>query len=109
MLDVLQDAQARDRVEFGGPRQLLDANDGSGVWRCVINADGEVVASIRRAEEALLQGSAIGEFGTVRIGGFACADAGSSMPFKANTARRHHIPTQKRRVLNWADYDASLR
>jgi hypothetical protein len=31
------------------------------------------------------------------------------MPFKANTARRHHIPTQKRRVLNWADYDASLR
>jgi hypothetical protein len=31
------------------------------------------------------------------------------MPFKANTARRHHIPTQKRRVLNWADYDTSLR
>jgi Transposase DDE domain len=31
------------------------------------------------------------------------------MPFKANAARRHHIPTQKRKVTNWATYDASLR
>src|ERR1700761_493919 len=31
------------------------------------------------------------------------------MPFKANAARRHHIPKQKRRVTNWAAYDASLR
>jgi hypothetical protein len=31
------------------------------------------------------------------------------MPFKANAARRHHIPRQKRRVTNWAAYDASLR
>src|ERR1700709_2062352 len=31
------------------------------------------------------------------------------MPFKANAARRHHIPKQKRRVTNWAAYDARLR
>jgi Transposase DDE domain len=31
------------------------------------------------------------------------------MPFKANAACRHHIPKQKRRVMNWAAYDASLR
>jgi Transposase DDE domain len=31
------------------------------------------------------------------------------MPFKANADRRHHIPKQKRRVTNWAAYDASLR
>ena len=33
----------------------------------------------------------------------------STMPFKANAARRHHIPKQKRKVTNWAAYDASLR
>jgi hypothetical protein len=32
-----------------------------------------------------------------------------TMPFKANAARRHHIPKQKRKVTNWAAYDASLR
>ena len=31
------------------------------------------------------------------------------MPFKANAARRHHIPKQTRKVTNWADYNASLR
>ena len=31
------------------------------------------------------------------------------MPFKAQAARRHHIPKQKRRVTNWAEYDAGLR
>lgn len=31
------------------------------------------------------------------------------MPFKVNAARRHHIPTQKHRVTNCADYDAGLR
>ncbi|SDB75046.1 IS5 family transposase [Belnapia rosea] len=31
------------------------------------------------------------------------------MPFKANAARRHHIPKQKHRVTNWAEYDAGLR
>src|SRR4051812_35547527 len=31
------------------------------------------------------------------------------MPFKVNAARRHHIPKQKRKVTNWAAYDASLR
>ena len=31
------------------------------------------------------------------------------MPFKANAARRHHVPKQKRKVTNWAAYDASLR
>src|SRR3954463_9029688 len=31
------------------------------------------------------------------------------MPFKANAARRHHIAKQKRKVMNWSAYDASLR
>ncbi len=31
------------------------------------------------------------------------------MPFKANAAWRHHIPKQRHRVTNWADYDAGLR
>jgi hypothetical protein len=31
------------------------------------------------------------------------------MPHKVNAACRHHIPRQKRRVTNWAEYDASLR
>jgi hypothetical protein len=31
------------------------------------------------------------------------------MPFKANAARRHHIPKQRYRVRNWKEYDAALR
>ena len=31
------------------------------------------------------------------------------MPFKANAARRHHIPKQKHRVTNRAEYHAGLR
>ena len=31
------------------------------------------------------------------------------MPFKANSDRRHHIPKQRHRVTNWAEYDAGLR
>src|SRR3712207_4108782 len=31
------------------------------------------------------------------------------MPFKANADRRHQIPRQRRRVTNWAEYDAALR
>jgi len=31
------------------------------------------------------------------------------MPHKANAGRRHHIPRPKRRVTNWATYDAALR
>jgi hypothetical protein len=31
------------------------------------------------------------------------------LPFKASAARRHHIPKQKHRVTNWAEYDAGLR
>ncbi len=31
------------------------------------------------------------------------------MPFKLNADRRHHIPKQKHKVLNWCEYDASLR
>jgi hypothetical protein len=30
------------------------------------------------------------------------------MPFKANAARRHDIPKQRRKVTNWAAYDASF-
>jgi hypothetical protein len=31
------------------------------------------------------------------------------VPFNANAARRHHIPKQRHRVTNWAEYDAALR
>ncbi len=31
------------------------------------------------------------------------------MPFKANAERRRHIPRQRHRVTNWAEYDAGLR
>ena len=31
------------------------------------------------------------------------------MPFKANARCRHRIPKQRRRVTNWAEYDAALR
>jgi Transposase DDE domain len=31
------------------------------------------------------------------------------VPFKLNADRRHHIPKQKHRVTNWAEYDAALR
>jgi Transposase DDE domain len=31
------------------------------------------------------------------------------MPFKTNADRRHHIPRQRHRVINWAEYDAGLR
>ena len=36
-------------------------------------------------------------------------DPGSPMPFKANADRRHRIPKQRRRITNWAEYDAALR
>jgi hypothetical protein len=29
------------------------------------------------------------------------------MTFKVNAASRHHIPKQKRKVMNWSAYDAS--
>jgi hypothetical protein len=32
-----------------------------------------------------------------------------TLPFKANAACRHHIEKQKRKVMKWAAYDASLR
>jgi hypothetical protein len=33
----------------------------------------------------------------------------SSVPFKLNQDRRHHLPRQKRKVTNSAAYDAALR
>ncbi len=33
----------------------------------------------------------------------------STVPFKAHAARRDHIPKQRHRVTNWAEYDAALR
>src|SRR3954451_15292437 len=32
-----------------------------------------------------------------------------AVPFKAKAACRHHIPKQRHRVTNWAEYDAALR
>src|SRR3954447_26244160 len=32
-----------------------------------------------------------------------------AVPFKAKTACRRHIPKQRHRVTNWAEYDAALR
>ena len=31
------------------------------------------------------------------------------LPFKLNQHRRHHIPKQKHKVMNWREYDARLR
>ncbi len=31
------------------------------------------------------------------------------LPFKLNQDRRHHLPKQKRKIMNWREYDASLR
>src|SRR4030095_11063534 len=31
------------------------------------------------------------------------------VPFKANAARRHHIPKQRHKLTNWSAYDAALR
>jgi len=28
------------------------------------------------------------------------------LPFKLNQHRRHHIPKQKRKVMNWREYEA---
>src|SRR3954471_2808820 len=33
----------------------------------------------------------------------------STVPFKANAARRHRIPKQRHRVTDWAAYEAALR
>src|SRR5215210_9577583 len=33
----------------------------------------------------------------------------STLPFKLNQNRRHHIPRQKHKVTNWPAHDASLR
>jgi len=32
-----------------------------------------------------------------------------TLPFKLNQDRRHHIPEQRRKVVNWREYDESLR
>jgi hypothetical protein len=32
-----------------------------------------------------------------------------TLPFKLNHDRHHHTPKQKRKVVNWREYDASLR
>jgi hypothetical protein len=64
-----------------------------------------------QARTALLHGSAIGELSLAGIGRTIHPDSNPDqpMPFKANAARRHHIPKQKRTVTNWSAYDASLR
>ena len=31
-----------------------------------------------------------------------------ALPFKLNQDRRHHIPEQERKVVNWREYDESL-
>ena len=33
----------------------------------------------------------------------------TTVPFKTNADRRHHIPKQRHRVMNWAEYDEALR
>jgi hypothetical protein len=32
-----------------------------------------------------------------------------AVPLKAHAARNHHIPKQRHRVTDWAEYDAALR
>src|SRR5215207_10016287 len=59
--------------------------------------------------ESVLHGSGGWRVGVAGIGRQPLRDPGSPMPFKANAARRHHIPKQRRRITNWAEYDAALR
>ena len=33
----------------------------------------------------------------------------TTVPFKTNADRRHHIPKQRHQVTNWREYDAALR
>src|SRR4051812_9705432 len=58
---------------------------------------------------SLLHGSGDWRAGRAGVGRQPLRDPGSPMPFKANAARRHRIPKQRRRVTNWAEYDAALR
>src|ERR671917_2409719 len=58
---------------------------------------------------SLLHGLGGWRVGVAGIGSQPLRDPGSPMPFKANADRRHHIPKQRRRVTNWAEYDAGLR
>jgi Transposase DDE domain len=59
--------------------------------------------------ESLLHGSGGWRAGLAGVGARSSNDPGSPMPFKANAARRHRIPKQRRRITNWAEYDAALR
>src|SRR3954471_21652329 len=52
----------------------------------------------------------------VGVGSWAVEDDGPfpdtrtpAVPFKAKAACRRHIPKQRHRVTNWAEYDAALR
>lgn len=38
-----------------------------------------------------------------------CPPGERNLPFKANADRRHRIPKQRLRAMNWAEYDAALR
>jgi len=51
-----------------------------------------------------------GVAGTAAVGGSLLFDRWVLLlPFKLNQDRRHHIPKQKRKVMNSAAYDAALR
>jgi hypothetical protein len=51
-----------------------------------------------------------GAAGWADVGGSPFSDPRMpTLPFKLNHDRRHHIPKQKRKVVNWREYDASLR
>src|SRR5215218_958241 len=58
----------------------------------------------------LLHGSP-GRMASGRLGWGRAPDrrGAPAIPFKANRDRRHHIPKQRYRVTNWAEYDAALR
>jgi hypothetical protein len=50
-----------------------------------------------------------GAAGRADVGGSPFDPRISTLPFKLNQDRRHHIPKQKQKVTNWREYDASLR
>jgi hypothetical protein len=62
---------------------------------------------IRRAWVALSHGSEIGGASSAWTRRSPCVIW--NLPSKANAARRHHIPKQKRKLTNLRAYDASLR
>jgi len=114
--------RALDRLTQPRPvngRNLKGLNFFSRVEQSLLAAlqrPGFNIAGLRRADLrplltqwTLLHGSVVRRRGLDGVSGTPFLTLGSTVPFKANQDRRHHIPKQRHRVTNWAAYDIALR